>query len=143
MFFSKMSIIFLFLFFLSVQAKALSSQEYYQKCKDSYRTKTSESPQQAVDRALSTGSCTGYIGGVINGINLVGSMLRKQKALDKNFICLSQKKQANELLEEVLDYIENHKQYADAPVQLSIYNHMAKTYSCASFDSASKVNLER
>lgn len=120
----------------STQAFAISAQQFYDKCHNINQSKKQETPNEAVTRALEAGSCTGYIGGVINGVNLVGNMLGRQKAVKKNFICLTKNKQVQELLIESLDYIKHHENLQAAPVQLSIYNAMATNYPCKEFSTS-------
>lgn len=107
-----------------------SAQDFYKTCNDAYKSPHAESAEEAVSRALVAGSCAGYVGGVINGINLVGNMLGQQKAVDRNFICLPAKKQSQELLVEVLDYIAGHPDIANSPAQLSVYNAFSRKYPC-------------
>ncbi|BBB29153.1 Rap1a/Tai family immunity protein [Neptunomonas japonica] len=121
--------------FSSAQAFAISAQQFYDKCHNINQSKSQETPSQAVTRALEAGSCTGYVGGVINGVNLVGNMLGQQKAVKKNFICLTKNTQIQELLYESLQYIKEHEKLSDAPVQISIYNAMTANYPCTEFST--------
>lgn len=119
-------------------AHSYSAQEFSDNCRDAYKSTEGETAEDAVSRALVAGSCAGYVGGVINGINLVGNMLGQQKAVDKNFICLPEKKQSQALVYEVLEYIDQHPTLANSPVQLSIYNAFSKLYPCSPSDSDTK-----
>jgi hypothetical protein len=121
--------------FSSTQAFAISAQQFYDKCNNINQSKSQETASEAVTRALEAGSCTGYVGGVINGVNLVGNMLGQQKAVKKNFICLTKKKQVQELLYESLQYIKEHENLRDAPAQISIYNVMTANYPCKEFST--------
>ena len=123
----------LFFGLITQQASAISAEEFYAKCNSVHQAKDSETTQQSIHRALDTGSCSGYIGGVINGVNLVGNMLGSQGAVQKNFICLPEGKQAQELLVEVLQYIQANPTLSVAPAQLSIYNALSKHYPCKKF----------
>lgn len=114
----------------SANVYALTGQQFYDKCVDTYKAPEQETAREAVGRALNAGSCSGYLGGVINGVNLVGNMLGQQKIIKKNFICLPQGKQAQELLQQALDYIKANPKMAEVPAQLSIYNVMAASYPC-------------
>ena len=88
--FRNLSFLLATLFFglITQQASAISAEEFYAKCNSVHQAKDSETTQQSIHRALDTGSCSGYIGGVINGINLVGNMLGSQGAVEKNFVYL-------------------------------------------------------
>lgn len=120
----------------SGNAFALTSQQFYNKCSSAYKAADAETPQQAVDRALDAGSCSGYVGGVINGINLIGNMLGQQKAVKKNFICLPKGLQSQALLQDVLKYIKDNQSLSQGPVQLSVYNAMTTRYPCEEFDAS-------
>lgn len=130
---NKLNSLLLMLFFVSQQASAISAEQFYKKCHNIHQAGETETVQQSVNRALDAGSCGGYIGGVINGVNLVGNMLASQGAVKKNFICLPEGKQAQGLLVEVLQYIKANKNLSGAPVQLSVYNALSESYSCKEF----------
>ncbi|HHH36811.1 MAG TPA: hypothetical protein ENK48_08315 [Gammaproteobacteria bacterium] len=119
------------LFCFPIAAQALTGNEFLLRCKDvNHAKKGRETIQEVVDRALDAGSCAGYVGGVINGINLVGNMLRQQKAMKKNFICLPQGMQASALVKQMVEYLEKNPKTLKAPVSLHIYNHFARSYPC-------------
>ncbi len=122
----------IFLLLFSAPAFSLTTgQDFVQRCKNLNQAKQKgETVQQIVDRALDMGSCAGFVGGVINGINLVGNMLRQQKAMDKNFICLPQGIQANTLVNELINYLETRTNDINAPLSLHIYNKFVSQYPC-------------
>ncbi|WP_177418190.1 Rap1a/Tai family immunity protein [endosymbiont of Lamellibrachia barhami] len=116
---------------LSGNAYALSGQDYLDKCKKAITTPLEkETAQQAVNRALDAGSCGGFLGGTLGGMNLVGNMLLHKKALKRNFVCLDEGKQINELMKEFLVYLEGKPKDMKAPVQMHIFNHFSKKYYC-------------
>lgn len=111
---------------------AYTSTEFLKKCETAHKAVPNEKPQQSVNRALDFGACTGFVGGVVSGVDLIGNLLRSQKAIKQNFICLPPNKPANELLQEVISYIkQNQKSQGNAPAQLSIYNALAPRYRCS------------
>lgn len=67
----------------SANVYALTGQQFYDKCVDTYKAPEQETAREAVGRALNAGSCSGYLGGVINGVNLVGNMLGQQKIIKR------------------------------------------------------------
>lgn len=122
----------LFLLLPGSYAHAISGKAFYNKCSKAVSsTKQGETPQEAVTRALNAGSCTGYVGGTINGINLVGNMLMTDGKLKRNFICLPEGIQANKLLMELLSYLYSKPAELNAPVQMHLYNKFTKEYPCA------------
>jgi hypothetical protein len=114
----------------SSQSYALTGQEFHDKCQGLYTSPGKETPQEAVSRALNAGSCSGFVGGMIEGVSLIGRMLEHKGAVKKNFICLPPGKKSQQLLEEVLTYVENNPKVAGEPVQVSIYNTFAESYPC-------------
>ncbi len=122
---------FVMLISVSFNSQAFSVSNFIQKCSTAHQSKPDETPQQTVNRALDAGSCGGFVGGVISGVNLVGNILIKQNVMPNNFICLPPKKQVNELLVEVLKYMNNTPELHGAPAQLGVYNALATTYTCA------------
>lgn len=130
----------LFLVSLTAASPSLSytGAEFLEGCsKATGAAPKGETPQQTVNRALQAGTCVGYVGGVINGLNLVGNMLRQQGGMKKNFICISEKVQAPKLLQLLLSDLEKQTANMDAPVQLHIYRVFTQHYPCAE-DAAPK-----
>ena len=117
----------------SSSSYALTSQEFYDKCNNLYQSPGKETPQDAVNRALNAGSCSGFVGGMINGFNLVGNMLGQKGAVKRNFVCLPAGKQSQELLDEVIAYIKENPEKASEPVQISVYNTFVLGYPCEEF----------
>jgi len=132
----KKTYIFVFSFFLltiTSQAFALSSLQFLEKCRKAHVHKKTDTPQKIVTKALDMGSCSGMVGGVVNGVNLVGNMLGRQGAIKKNFICLPENIKATDLLIEALGYIEKNKQHHNLAAHLSIYAFMTGKYPCDEF----------
>ena len=112
-------------------AQAISGKAFYDKCSKALSNpEQAETPQEAVNRALNAGSCTGYVGGTIKGINLVGNMLMAKGKLKRNFICLPEGIQANKLLMDLLGYLYKKPAELDAPIQMHLYNKFTKEYPC-------------
>lgn len=84
-------------------------------------------------KALDMGSCSGMVGGVVNGVNLVGNMLGRQGAIKKNFICLPENIKATDLLNETLEYIEKNEKHHKLAAHLSVYAFMTEKYPCKEF----------
>jgi len=128
---------FLFIFTLMLllpasYAHAISGKAFYDKCSKALsNTEHGETPQEAVNRALNAGSCTGYVGGTIKGINLVGNMLMSKGKIKRNFICLPEGIQANKLLMDLLGYLYSKPDELNAPVQMHLYNKFTTQYPCA------------
>lgn len=113
-------------------AFSYSGTEFLQHCNEATGAPAQgETPQQTVNRALQAGTCVGYVGGVINGLNLVGNMLRQQGGVKKNFICIGKKVQAPKLLKDLLGELEKQPQDMEAPVSLHIYRVFTERYPCA------------
>lgn len=112
-------------------ALALSGGEYIDKCSPEKIGSLSGSAQESIDKALDAGSCTGFTGGVLNGANLIGQMLIKQKALKVNFICLPGKLHATALVEKSVAYIRNKPALKDLPAQAGIFEALSNAYPCS------------
>jgi len=112
-------------------AQAISGKAFYDKCSKALSNpEQGETPQEAVNRALNAGSCTGYVGGTIKGINLVGNMLMAKGKIKRNFICLPEGIQANKLLVDLLGYLYSKPAELNAPIQMHLYNKFTKKYPC-------------
>jgi len=110
---------------------ALSGEAFLQKCQRvTVAPEKGESPQEIVNRALDAGSCAGFVGGAIKGINLVGNMLLQKKLIKHNFICLPQGVQANTLLAELVNHLASSPPEMEAPVQMHLFNLFIKEYGC-------------
>jgi len=101
------------------------------KCNASFKDDPNrQSAPKVLGMALDSGSCAGFVGGVIQGVNLVGSMLQKQGATKKNFICLPRGVHAKDLVKIILAYFKANPDDLHLPAQLGIYNAFAKQYPC-------------
>ena len=81
------------------------------------------------------GSCSGFVGGVIQGVNLIGNLLRAQNAIERQFICLPEGLQAAQLLEAVLVDLRKRPDDIAAPAELHIYRTIGTKYPCAKSES--------
>ncbi|MCP5146114.1 MAG: hypothetical protein H6978_14995 [Gammaproteobacteria bacterium] len=114
----------------STQVSAITGSEFLARCDGLNNAPKDETPQQAVDRALQAGSCIGIVGGVVQGVNLVGSMLQAQKATTRQFVCLPDGVQATELLELVLSDLRKQPADAGAQAPAHIYRSIMARYAC-------------
>lgn len=102
-----------------------------EKCNASFaENPNSQSSAKVLAMALDSGSCAGFVGGVIHGVNLVGSMLQKQGATTKNFICLPKGLHAKDLVRTTLDHFSSHPSDAKGPAQLGVFNGFMRKYPC-------------
>lgn len=115
---------------LSSHAMALTGQEYIDKCDPEALKGQSADPQAALKRALDAGSCTGFTGGVMQGINFIGNMLQSQKAMSKNFICLTDEVHALGLVEIAYNHIKGKEKLLGLPAQAGIYEALVSKYPC-------------
>lgn len=128
---SNFFIFCLFLFFALQNAWAFTGEQFLNKCDQVHQIKsTTETIQESIDRALDAGSCTGFVGGVIQGVNLAGDLLRAQNVIRRQFICLPTGIKAANLLEIVLQDLRKQPDDINAPAQLHIYRSIGKKYSC-------------
>jgi hypothetical protein len=125
------------LMLLAETASAFSGSQLVEKCDASFAGNPNKQDNSRVlEIALDSGSCAGFIGGVVHGVNLVGSMLQKQGATNKNFICLPKGLHATNLVKITLMHYKQNPQDADLPAQLGVFNAFVKKYPCG--DPASK-----
>lgn len=112
-------------------ALGFTGAQLVDKCNASFKEDpNNQDAAKVLEMALDSGSCAGFVGGVIHGVNLVGSMLQKQGATKKNFICLPKGLHAKDLVRITLDYFKKNSEDTQAPAQLGIYNAFAKKYPC-------------
>lgn len=110
---------------------ALTGGEILEKCKASISPPPNSEPtQKAISRFLDAGTCAGYVGGVLSGVDLVGSMMQQQKLANRNFICVPTNIHSQLLLKEVVEYIEKNPKEKGTPAQLVIYQLFSKKYPC-------------
>lgn len=115
---------------LSSQAQALTGQEYVDKCNPKALSSQPSKQQAALEQALDAGSCTGFTGGVVQGINFIGTMLRAQQAITKNFICLNNEVHALGLVEVAYNHIKASEKLLGMPAQAGIYEALVSAYPC-------------
>jgi hypothetical protein len=124
----------MYLTLLPVGAVAMETtftgDRFYSKCNKVNLTKGEETPNEAVQRALSAGSCSGFVGGVVKGVNLVGNMLQAQGAAQRNFICLPQGQHAMDLVRAVTTYIDSHDEVKSLPAQAAVYAALVEKFPC-------------
>lgn len=112
-------------------AFAFTGAQLVSKCNASFKEDPNkQNATRVLEMALDSGSCAGFVGGVIQGVNLVGSMLQKQGATKKNFICLPEGLHAKDLVKITLVYFKENPQDNQSPAQLGIFNAFAKKYPC-------------
>lgn len=112
-------------------AFAFTGEQLIDKCNASFKDDPNkQSAAKILGKALDSGSCAGFVGGVIQGVNLVGSMLQKQGAAKKNFICLPKGLHAKDLVTMTLAHFKKNPKELKLPAQLGIYNAFAKKYPC-------------
>lgn len=120
------------LLLIQVNANALTSHELVEKCKVALeQLPDSESKETAVKRFLDVGTCGGYIGGVVAGVNLVGAMLVQQKAIEKNFICTPERLHAQKLMKTLINYVDKNKKLKKEAAQLVIYKMLVEKFPCS------------
>lgn len=90
-----------------------------------------------LELALDSGTCAGFVGGIIHGVNLVGSMLQKQGATTKNFICLPNGIHAKDLTRITLEHFRKNPADLKSPAQLGVFNAFTTKYPCPN-DKAAK-----
>jgi len=119
------------LLFLMESVFAFTGEQLVDKCNASFNNDPNkQSVANVLEKALDSGSCVGFVGGVIHGVNLVGSMLEKQGATKKNFICLPEGVHAKGLVKTTLAHFKKNPKELKLPAQLGIYNTFAKKYPC-------------
>ncbi len=124
-------ILLLWLFVIQSNAYALTSADLVGKCKVALeQLPEAESKQAAVKRFLNVGTCGGYIGGVVAGINLIGAMLVQQKAIKQNFICTPEGLHAQQLVKMLISYVDRHQKLENETAQLIIYKMLLDRYPC-------------
>ena len=112
-------------------ASALTSGELAGKCQSALQAlPESESKKAAVTRFLNVGTCSGYIGGTVAGINLVGTMLQQQKVVKQNFICAPKGLHSQQLLKMFVTYVDRNKKLKKEPSQFVIYKMLREKYPC-------------
>ncbi len=110
---------------------AMTGHDVYEKCTASVQQPpASESTQKAITRFLDAGTCAGFVGGVLSGVNLVGEMMRQQNIIKRNFVCLPENKHSQILLKELLEYLQANTEDRDLPAQLVIYKVFSQKYPC-------------
>lgn len=116
---------------LPTGASALTAGELAKKCTDSLQQGSTNQPtQETAARLLDAGSCAGFVGGVISGVNLVGNLLRQQDAMKRNFICLPQNTHAQALVRVVIEHITAHSEDKNVPAELAVYKAMILKFPC-------------
>lgn len=111
-------------------ASALTGGELATKCANSLQQESTQSNQETAARLLDMGSCAGFVGGVISGVNLVGNLLRQQDAMKRNFICLPQNTHAQALVRVVVEHISAHAEDKKLPAELAVYKAMTTKFPC-------------
>ncbi len=86
--------------------------------------------QRMLAVALDSGACAGFVGGVVQGVNLVGGMLMMQGAAKKNFICASEQVHARQLVEVTLKFIKANPDMAKLPAHINVYEALSREYPC-------------
>lgn len=109
---------------------AFTGADFVEKCHDVNLAKGAETPQQAINRALDMGSCGGFVGGVVQGVNLVGELLQAQRAAPHNFICAPSELHPMDIVREVSGYISQHAEMKNLPAQAAVYSAMVTKYPC-------------
>jgi len=119
------------LFFIQSSAFAFTAGELAEQCRvTQQKLPEKEAGEKAIKRFLDTGTCAGYVGGVIAGVNLAGAMMMEQKVMKTNFICMPRKYHAQQLVKMFLDYMDENKKYAKESAQLTVYNVFRKRFPC-------------
>ncbi|BCG66007.1 MAG: hypothetical protein methR_P3879 [Methyloprofundus sp.] len=111
-------------------AFALTGDDIYKKCSKALDVPKNEKQQQAITRFLDVGTCAGFVGGVLSGVNLVGDMMQQQGIVKRNFICLPKEQHSQALLKEVIHYLDEHKNELKLPAQVIIYKAFSQKYPC-------------
>lgn len=109
---------------------ALSGAQLVKKCKVSFSANEDLNLKEGLNVALDSGACSGFIGGVTHGVNLIGAMLMKQGAIKKNFICLPQGIHAKTLTEISMRYIESNPDKHNLPAQIGVFEAIVKEFPC-------------
>lgn len=107
-----------------------TGSDFVQKCRDVNLAKSAESSQEAVNRALDMGSCGGFVGGVVQGVNLVGDMLQAQGASNRNFICSPRELHPMDIIRLVSEYIQKNPRFEKLSAQSAVYAAMIGRYPC-------------
>jgi len=117
----------------SFNVQAMTGEELLTKCSNIQESnvKDKNSSKQTVSKILDAGSCAGFVGGVISGINLVGNMMLQKKIIEYNFVCLPKAVHSQQLLNIVLDDIEKDKKLAEVRAELAIFHIFNSKFSCA------------
>ncbi|MDH5258190.1 MAG: Rap1a/Tai family immunity protein [Gammaproteobacteria bacterium] len=128
---SLIAMIFVFSVFPNM-VMAMSGQELVEKCSKISAQASDTAPKQAsISQIMDAGSCAGYIGGVISGVNLVGNMMMQKKIIKYNFICMPQKVHAQQLLEIAVDNIKKDPKLASSRAEVAIFDIFNSNFSCA------------
>ncbi len=122
----------LLLLSFATNSQAYTAQEFLQRCDNLTTAQERETTQEIADRAMNFGACSGFVGGVISGVDLIGKLLEQKNLIPHGFICLPPNKPANTLLAEVLTYLRDNPEQQSSNAQLAVYNAVATAYPCES-----------
>lgn len=90
-----------------------------------------EKQEEAIRRFLDAGTCGGFIGGVVAGINLIGAILVNQGGLKNNLICVPPNLHAQQLVNIIVQDIKvKNKKLGEESAQIAIYQSLRKRYPC-------------
>jgi len=118
--------------FIPFHVHAMTAQELLDKCSHlPNNSAKEESPQRTVSRIMDAGSCAGFVGGVISGINLIGNMMMQKKIIEYNFFCLPQAAHSQELLNLTLEHIKKNKKLASSRAEVAVFHIFNSKFSCA------------
>ncbi len=112
-------------------AQAMTSEQLVGACKNSQQKLAQDAKREdAIRKLLDTGTCAGFIGGAVSGINVVGSLMKQQGVTKRDLICLPTDISPPQLVNMFVKHIDSHPEEKQLPAQLGIYRYFVSNFPC-------------
>ncbi len=112
-------------------AHALTSEQLINACKNSQQKLPQDAQREdAIRKLLDTGTCAGFIGGAVSGINVVGSLMKQQGVTKRDLICLPKDISPPQLVDMFVKHVDSHPEEKKLPAQLGIYRYFVGNFPC-------------
>lgn len=126
----RILIIFL-LALLPLTSHAISSETFYNQCKSAFQPPAEgEENRRTAERLIEAGTCVGFVGGTVSGINLMSNLMRQQNLIRKNLICMPPGNNPRQMMSEVISYLDKNADQRKLPLEAVIYHYFMNRYPC-------------
>lgn len=129
----KRIITLLCLTLLPMSAFAVPAGDFLERCKTAAaKPETAEDNKLIAQRLITAGSCVGFVGGTLAGINLISNMMLQQKVVKANLVCLPKDTTPQQVYNDTLSYIDKEEDVKKMPIEAAIFRLFTQKYPCAS-----------